>query len=64
MRYSSELGYYAPISVMDRKNYRYDNNDYSITDVPQRGDKNPQSETIHPISRNFPVMFPITSELL
>lgn len=34
MRYSSELGYYAPISVVDRKYYRYDDYDYSITDVP------------------------------
>ena len=34
MRNSSELGYYAPISVVDRKYYRYDDYDYSITDVP------------------------------
>jgi len=34
MRYSRELGYYAPISVVDRKYYRYDDYDYSITDVP------------------------------
>ena len=26
--------YYAPISVVDRKYYRYDDYDYSITDVP------------------------------
>ena len=34
MRYSRELGYYAPISVVDRKYYRYDDDNYSITDVP------------------------------
>jgi len=34
MRYSRELGYYAPIKVVDRKYYRYDDYDYSITDVP------------------------------
>ena len=34
MRNSSELGYYAPITVVDRKYYRYDDYNYSITDVP------------------------------
>ncbi len=34
MRYSSELGYYAPIIVVDRKFYKYEDHDYSITDVP------------------------------
>lgn len=34
MRYSRELGYYAPIKVVDRKYYKYDDYDYSITDVP------------------------------
>ena len=34
MRQSNELGYYAPIKVVDRKYYRYDDYDYSITDVP------------------------------
>ena len=34
MRYSRELGYYAPIKVVDRKYYRYSDHDYSITDVP------------------------------
>ena len=34
MRYSRDLGYYAPIKVVDRKYYRYDDYDYSITDVP------------------------------
>ena len=34
MRYSRELGYYAPIIVVDRKFYKYEDHDYSITDVP------------------------------
>ncbi len=34
MRYSRELGYYAPIKVVDRKYYHYTDYDYSITDVP------------------------------
>lgn len=34
MRQSNELGYYAPITVVDRKYYRYDDYDYSITNVP------------------------------
>ena len=34
MRYSRELGYYAPIKVVDRKYYHYSDYDYSITDVP------------------------------
>ena len=34
MRHSSELGYYAPIKVVDKKYYRYADYDYSITDVP------------------------------
>ncbi|MBR6181397.1 MAG: WYL domain-containing protein [Prevotella sp.] len=34
MRYSRELGYYAPIKVVDRKYYKYEDYDYSITDVP------------------------------
>ena len=34
MRYSRELGYYAPIKVVDRKFYKYAEHDYSITDVP------------------------------
>lgn len=28
------LGYYAPIIVVDRKYYRYEDEDYSITKVP------------------------------
>lgn len=34
MRYSRELGYHAPIKVVDRKYYHYTDYDYSITDVP------------------------------
>lgn len=34
MRYSRELGYYAPIKVVDKKYYKYEDYDYSITDVP------------------------------
>ena len=34
MRYSQALGYYAPIKVVERKYYKYEDPDYSITDVP------------------------------
>lgn len=34
MRYSQALGYYAPIIVVERKYYKYEDPDYSITDVP------------------------------
>ena len=34
MRDSSELGYYAPIVVVDKKYYKYDEYGYSITQVP------------------------------
>ena len=34
MRYSEALGYYAPIVVINRKFYCYEDPDYSITKVP------------------------------
>lgn len=34
MHYSEVLGYYAPIIVVDRKYYRYEDEEYSITKVP------------------------------
>ena len=34
MRYSQALGYYAPIKVVDKKYYKYDEYLYSITQIP------------------------------
>ena len=34
MRYSQALGYFAPIKVVDRKYYKYDEYGYSITQIP------------------------------
>ena len=34
MRYSQALGYYAPITVVDKKYYKYDESGYSITQMP------------------------------
>ena len=34
MRYSQALGYYAPIKVVDKKYYKYDEFGYSITQIP------------------------------
>jgi predicted DNA-binding transcriptional regulator YafY len=34
MRYSQALGYYAPIKVVDKKYYMYDEYGYSITQIP------------------------------
>ena len=34
MRYSQALGYYAPIKVVDKKYYKYDEYGYSITQIP------------------------------
>lgn len=34
MRYSQALGYYAPIKVVDKKFYKYDEYGYSITQIP------------------------------
>ena len=34
MRYSQTLGYYAPIKVVDKKYYMYDEYGYSITQIP------------------------------
>ena len=31
---SDKLGYNAPIAVFDKKYYKYENKDYSITDIP------------------------------
>ena len=44
---SDKLGYNAPISVYDKKYYRYENDDYSITDIPlTENDMNVLSETV------------------
>lgn len=34
MRYSQALGYYAPIKVVDKKYYMYEDPEYSITQIP------------------------------
>lgn len=34
MRYSQALGYYAPIIVVDKKYYKYEERGYSITQIP------------------------------
>lgn len=34
MRYSQALGYYAPIVVVEKKYYKYDERGYSITQIP------------------------------
>ena len=34
MRYSQALGYFAPIKVVDKKYYKYDEYGYSITQIP------------------------------
>lgn len=34
MRYSQALGYYAPIKVVEKKYYKYDEYGYSITQIP------------------------------
>ena len=34
MRYSQALGYYAPIVVVDKKYYKYEDHGYSITNIP------------------------------
>lgn len=34
MRYSQSLGYYAPIIVVDKKYYKYEDSEYSITQIP------------------------------
>ena len=38
MRYSQALGYYAPIVVVDKKYYKYDEYGYSITQIPISAD--------------------------
>lgn len=44
---SDKLGYNAPIEVYDKKFYRYENPDYSITDIPlNENDMNVLSETV------------------
>jgi predicted DNA-binding transcriptional regulator YafY len=44
---SDKLGYNAPIEVYDKKFYRYENPDYSITDIPlNESDMNVLSETV------------------
>ncbi len=47
MMRSDKLGYNAPIEVYDKKYYRYENPDYSITDIPlTETDMNILSETV------------------
>ncbi|WP_062052630.1 helix-turn-helix transcriptional regulator [Aquimarina longa] len=47
MMRSDKLGYNAPIVVYDRKYYRYDDSDFSITDIPiTENDMNVLSETV------------------
>lgn len=44
---SDKLGYNAPIVVYDKKYYRYEDSDYSITDIPlNENDMNVLSETV------------------
>ena len=44
---SDKLGYNAPIVVYDKKFYRYEDEDYSITDIPlTENDMNVLSETV------------------
>lgn len=44
---SDKLGYNAPIVVYNKKYYRYENSDYSITDIPiTETDMNVLSETV------------------
>lgn len=44
---SDKLGYNAPISVYDKKYYHYEDEDYSITDIPlTENDMNVLSETV------------------
>ena len=38
MRHSQELGYYAPIVVVDRKYYKYEDPNYTITQMPLSSD--------------------------
>lgn len=47
MMRSDKLGYNAPIVVYDRKYYKYEDEDYSITDIPlNENDMNVLSETV------------------
>ncbi|QYJ69355.1 helix-turn-helix transcriptional regulator [Flavobacterium litorale] len=47
MMRSNKLGYNAPIVVYDKKFYRYENPDYSITNIPlNENDMNVLSETV------------------
>lgn len=47
MMRSDKLGYNAPIVVYDRKFYKYEDEDYSITDIPlTENDMNVLSETV------------------
>jgi len=47
MMRSDKLGYNAPIEVYDKKFYRYEDGDYSITDIPiTENDMNVLSETV------------------
>ena len=44
---SDKLGYNAPITVYDKKYYKYEDDDYSITDIPiTENDMNVLSETV------------------
>ncbi len=47
MMRSDKLGYNAPIVVYDKKYYKYEDEEYSITDIPlNEGDMNVLSETV------------------
>jgi len=47
MMRSDKLGYNSPIEVYDKKYYRYEDEDYSITDIPlTENDMNVLSETV------------------
>ena len=47
MMRSDKLGYNAPIVVYDKKFYRYEDEDYSITDIPlNENDMNVLTETV------------------
>lgn len=47
MMRSDKLGYNAPITVYDKKYYKYEEEDYSITDIPiTENDMNVLSETV------------------
>ena len=57
---SDKLGYNAPIEVYDRKYYRYEDDSYSITDIPlTENDMNVLSETVEMLKqfKDFSLFF-------